>query len=118
MNITEVAGLNETERFEHEWKGVKFWFEAKKCTLTPEFLQRCYDADRQPSVLAAVLADTISDWDVASDSEGTKWPLKAENIAKLPTPFLNSIVGKISDSWSGNDEPQTESQSTSAAAAK
>jgi hypothetical protein len=117
MNITAVAGLNEVERFDVEYKGTAFWFEAHKQSLTPQFLQRCYDSATQPVQAAKALQSVLTAWSVCSDEEGTLWPLTVDDMARLPIEFLNVIVDRIAESWHGEKKPQGTSQSTSAASA-
>jgi hypothetical protein len=114
MNITKVAKLDETESFEMEWEGHAVKFDAKTVTLTPQFLKDAGDMIAYPKAVAEV----VSDWDVTSDDEGTKWPLTELELAKLPVPFLTAILNKISESWAGDKKKQKDSANGSAAAAK
>ena len=114
MNITKVAKLDETEEFQMEWSGEPVWFKARKSNLTPGFLRQVGSVFTYPEAIASVLTD----WDIYSDDEGTKWPLTVAELEKLPVEFLDAILNKISESWTGDKKKQEASQSGSAAAAK
>jgi hypothetical protein len=107
MNITKVAKLEETESFELEWQGEKVRFDAKKASLTPAFLKDVEVVIGYPKAVA----DTLTNWDVTIDDDGTKYPLTESELAKLPVDFLTAVLNKISDSWAGDKKKQKASAS-------
>lgn len=107
MNITKVGKLDQTENFEMEWEGHKVSFSAKAASLTPQFLKDAGDLISYPKAIAEVLTD----WDVTSDDEGTKWPISEDALAKLPIPFLTAILNTVAESWGGDKKKQSKSAS-------
>ena len=112
MDITKVAELEAVERFDCEWKGEAFWFEAKKTTLTPFFLKHVETTVDYP----AALADILTDWNI-TDGDTEKWGIDADSLARLPVEFLGYLLSKIGESWSGDKKKPVASASGSAAAA-
>lgn len=102
MNITEVEQLDKTESFEMEWKGHIVKFEALANVLTPKFLQDTRDGAQ----FARAVADTVKKWDVTKDKKGTPWPLIEPELARLPVPFLDALLAKVAESWTGDEKKQ------------
>jgi len=113
MNITKAAKLNETESFELEYNGEKVKFEAKAASLTPRLLSQTSAI----SGYAKAVAEVVTDWDVTSDDNGTKWPLTEADLEMLPVNFLDAVLGKVAESWGGDKKKPQASASGSAAAA-
>ncbi len=98
--------LDRTAKIKSEWKGKAFSFTVKVNSMTPQFLQLYKDKDVQPITLATALAGAITAWDITLGKD--PFPPTEENLAKLPTPFLYHLVTKITEVWSGNEEPPEE----------
>ena len=117
MNLTKALDLEKVERFDSEFNGEAFWFEAKAHKLTPRFHQAIIDAAAQPVKLSAELADVLTDWSVYLHESGD-FPPTADNLAGIPEEFIYHVVDLIAQSWAGKKQQPSNSQSGSAAAAK
>lgn len=106
MDIKKVLKLDETTTFESEWNGEKFSFDARTNILTPEWLQMNTDVDEKPENLARMLANTLTNWDITMGDD--PFPPTFENLRKVPKNFLWHVISKISESWSGNEQPPEE----------
>jgi hypothetical protein len=105
--------FEKTERFEGEWNGEKFSFNAFAYALTPEFRQEWVDSLNQPSKQSNVIARLIESWDITLDKK--PFPPTAENLGKCPEKFLTYIFDMVLESYAGNEETPQKSQSSSAA---
>lgn len=110
MNITEVEELEKTETFECEWKGHKVTFDALVASLTPKFLMDT----RDQALYAKAVAEHVTKWDVTKDKAGTPWPLVEDELARLPTKFLDTVLMTIVESWTGDKKKPQPSQNGSA----
>lgn len=108
MNLTKVLDLDATERFDSEFSGEPFWFEAKAHKLTPNFHQAIVDAAKQPVQLAQRLAEVITDWNIFLLEEGD-FPPTADNLAKTPEDFVFHLVDVIAASWQGKKQTASKS---------
>lgn len=114
MNIAKQ--VEQTRRFNGEWKDATFWFEARENCLTPSLMQDFKDFTDKPLSMASGLAGVLTAWDI--DWNGEPFPPTTENLAKLPIEFLTYVMERISESWSGNGQTPSASASGSAASAK
>lgn len=113
MNITKVAGLDQTVPMDMEWKGNPVHIEAKKETQTPDFFKNIERFQDYPQAVA----DTVASWDVTIDDEGHPYPIEVPALSKLPVEFLTAVINKVSEPWTGDAKKQKSSANGSAAAA-
>lgn len=116
MNLTKALELDKVERFESEFNGEKFWFEAKASKLTPKFHQAIIDVSAQPMKLAEELAGVITAWNIFLHEDGD-FPPTLENLSGTPEDFIFHLVNVIAESWTGKKQEPSNSQSGSAATA-
>lgn len=117
MNLTNVLNLDSIERFDSEFSGEPFWFEAKSHKLTPNFHQAIIDAVKQPVQLAEQLSEIITAWNIFLVEDGD-FPPSAENLAKTPEEFVFHLVDVIAASWQGKKTKVSKSQNGSVVSAK
>jgi hypothetical protein len=106
MNLATALQLDKVSRFESEFNGEKFWFDAKEEMLTPAFLDNLKNWDSDPLACAEALAGCITAWDI--DMNGKKFPPTAANLAQIPKKFLNHLLTVIVESWQGDPQKPSE----------
>jgi hypothetical protein len=106
MDLTKALNLNAVTRFNGEMNGEKFWFDAKEEMITPLFVERLENWDKNPRACAEALAEIITDWDVEED--GKKVEITAERLARVPKKFHNYCINLIIESWQGDPTPPSE----------
>lgn len=106
MNLATALQLDKVSRFESEYNGEKFWFDAREEMLTPAFLNNLKEWDNDPLACAEALAGCITDWDI--DMNGKKYPPSAANLAQIPKKFLNHLLTVIVESWQGDPQKPSE----------
>ena len=113
MNITKVANLDRTEEFSVEWNGETVNFTARTASLTPGFVKQIGSVVSFPQAIAS----TVTDWDVTWDGE-KKVALTEDDLEKLPVNFLDAVLGKVMESWTGDKKKPKSSDNGSEQAAK
>jgi hypothetical protein len=110
MNLAIALELDKVTRFDDEYNGHKYWFEAKAEMVTPRFLQQVKEWDADPIKKAIAMSEVITAWDI--DMNGEPFPPNAENLSRTPNKFLDRMLDKIAESWQGNPTKPDESPST------
>lgn len=110
MDLSKTLELDKVARFNGEYNGEKFWFEAKQEMLTPRFLQQVKDWDTEPIKKAQAMSEVFTDWDI--DMNGEPYPPTMENLSRVPDKFLEYCLNLVVESWQGNPPKPEESPST------
>lgn len=108
-----ISTLNKTARLEIEYNGEKVWFQCKTNALTPRFLDQVSNIQTDVKLLAKALASVVTEWDINLD--GQPFPPTEENLLDVPTPFLTTMIEKMTEVWGGDVGKPLASASTSAA---
>jgi len=109
MDLQKVLELDKTERFDGEFEGHKFWFEAKSHKVTPAFHDALVKAANEPLVWTSQMAGILTDWSIVLGGEA--FPPTAENLAKIPEDFIWELFNIMAASWSGDAKKQKASAS-------
>lgn len=96
MKLTEVRAKTKTVTVTWDDETVDVCYAPNR--FTPEVMEAVAEAETQQnlSIMGAMLEPLLEWWDVLDDNEN-RIPTSAENIAKMPLPFLMRVLSVVQE---------------------